>query len=109
VRYWPINIGKAMTPALLLGPLAVDPDLHGAGIGAGLITLSLAIAGEKGHMIVLLVGDMDYYGRFGFTPAAPKGITMGTDTNRLLVLELGNTGAPRPSGDVTRARAAALT
>lgn len=108
VRYWPIRIGEAQidenkAPALLLGPLAVDPGLQDAGVGAGLINLSLAIAAAKGHATVLLVGDMEYYGRFGFTPAAAKGITMDSEAGRLLVLELGDPGAIRPAGDVKRA------
>ncbi len=114
VRYWPIHIGEEQNnqtkfPALLLGPLAVDPGLHGAGVGAGLIDLSLAIAAGKGYLSVLLVGDMEYYGRFGFTPAAPKEITMEPESDRLLVLELGNSSDGHPTGDVTRARQAAAT
>ena len=31
VRFWPVIVGRS--PALLLGPLAVDPNLRGRGIG----------------------------------------------------------------------------
>ena len=41
IRYWPVRIGGAGTPALLLGPVAVHPTRQGEGLGALLITESL--------------------------------------------------------------------
>ena len=35
VRFWPISVGSR--PALLLGPLAVEPQLRGRGIGIALM------------------------------------------------------------------------
>ena len=35
LRFWPVRIGEAA--AILLGPLAVEPALQGAGIGRGLL------------------------------------------------------------------------
>jgi predicted N-acetyltransferase YhbS len=74
IRYWPILIGHAARPGLLLGPLAVDGGKRTRGIGAAR---------------VLLVGDPAYYGRFGFVPAAPLGIVMvGENPARLQALGL---------------------
>ena len=53
-------------PALMLGPLAVDPQAQGRGIGARLMRYSLAEAAYRGHASVILVGDPEYYQRFGF-------------------------------------------
>jgi len=64
VRLW--NVAAGARPALLLGPLAVDPALHGAGLGARLMRAALGRAAGLGHAAVLLVGDAPYYGRFGF-------------------------------------------
>lgn len=85
IGYWPVGIGAAATAALLLGPLAVAPERHGEGIGAALIGRSLERAAAAGHSRVLLVGDLRYYGPFGFRPAEILGITMpGEAPGRLL-------------------------
>jgi len=65
IRYWPITI--AGYPSVLLGPLAVDPELRGQGIGRQLVRESLALA-EKGPWRWCFVsGERDYYPRLGFT------------------------------------------
>src|SRR5262249_28969443 len=55
VRLSPVHIGTSR--ALLLGPLAVEPPFRERGIGHALIERALAEAKEKGHRLVLLVGD----------------------------------------------------
>ncbi|MBL8837961.1 MAG: N-acetyltransferase [Alphaproteobacteria bacterium] len=86
VRCWPIAIGAMRAPALLLGPIAVEPALKGQGIGAALMFATLDMAAWAGHRLVLLVGDLDYYQRFGFVPAATHGFVMpGEKPQRLLV------------------------
>jgi len=67
IRYWPVEIGAARLPALLLGPVAVHPTRQGEGLGALLIGETLALAAGLGWTRVLLVGDAPYYARFGFT------------------------------------------
>jgi predicted N-acetyltransferase YhbS len=88
VRLSPVVIGSI--PALLLGPLTVEPPFRDRGIGLALIARALETAREKGHRLVVLVGDEPYYGKAGFKPV-PKGrITMDgpVDPARLLVCEL---------------------
>lgn len=88
VRQLPILIGE--TKALMLGPLTVEPPFRGRGIGRQLMERALNDAREKGHAIVLLVGDAAYYSRVGFKPV-PKGrVTMPgpVDPARVLVFEL---------------------
>ena len=53
-------------PALGLAPVAVHPSHQRSGIGGRLIERGLAAANGSGTAIVFLVGDPDYYGRFGF-------------------------------------------
>lgn len=88
VRQLPVTIGE--TPALLLGPLTVEPPFRSRGIGRMLMERALNDARDKGHRLVLLVGDEPYYSRVGFKPV-PKGrVTMPgpVDAARVLVLEL---------------------
>jgi predicted N-acetyltransferase YhbS len=84
----PIVIGDA--PALLLGPLIVEPVFRSQGIGEALVNRSLEAAKAAGWKLVLLVGDEVYYVRMGFH-RAPKGqISMPgpVDPDRLLYCEL---------------------
>jgi predicted N-acetyltransferase YhbS len=66
VRLWDVTAGPNR-PALLLGPLAVDPEHQNCGIGTALMRHALAAAARRGHRAVLLVGDLAYYDRFGFS------------------------------------------
>ncbi|HEY0327909.1 MAG TPA: N-acetyltransferase [Rhodopseudomonas sp.] len=88
VRQLPITVGD--TPALLLGPLTVEPPFRSRGVGRALLDRALADAKAKGHRLVLLVGDADYYNRVGFKPIAKGRVTMPgpVDPKRLLVAEL---------------------
>jgi predicted N-acetyltransferase YhbS len=88
VRLTPIRIGA--TPALLLGPLTVEPPFRDRGLGYALIERALAEAKAKGHRLVVLVGDEPYYGKSGFK-RIPKGraaMPGPVDPARLLVCEL---------------------
>src|SRR5947199_8434032 len=88
VRQLPVCIGD--TNALLLGPLTVEPPFRSRGVGRALLDRALKEARAKGHRLVLLVGDEDYYSRVGFK-RVPKGrVTMPgpVDYNRLLIAEL---------------------
>ena len=105
VRLSPIRIGD--TPALLLGPLTIEPPFRDRGIGHSLIERALSEAREKGYRLVILVGDEPYYGKAGFK-RIPKGrATMPgpVDPARLLVAELadgafeGVSGRIRPDWD----------
>lgn len=89
IRYWPIKVGAKGTPALLLGPLAVVEDRRGRGIGRALVAQTLDRAMLAGHRLVLLVGDLAYYERFGFALASHHGIFMSRENPvRLLVRAL---------------------
>ncbi len=88
VRLTPARIGA--TPALILGPLTIEPLFRERGIGLALMQRALAEARAKGHRLVVLVGDEPYYARAGFK-RIPKGkVTMPgpVDPARLLVAEL---------------------
>jgi len=88
VRLSPIRIGAA--PALLLGPLTVEPPFRSRGIGRRLLEHALNQARERGHRLVVLVGDEPYYGRVGFKriPKGQAAMPGPVDPARLLVAEL---------------------
>ncbi|WP_018700920.1 GNAT family N-acetyltransferase [Amorphus coralli] len=104
VRLTPMEIGDA--PALLLGPLAVHPDVANRGIGRALVRTSVERAAELGHRLVLLVGDPPYYAPVGFAPVTPGRITLPgpVDPRRILAAELtGDAGSI--TGEARRLRA----
>jgi predicted N-acetyltransferase YhbS len=94
VRLWDIQAGHDASGksvrALLLGPLAVEPSLKGHGIGAALMRHAIAEAARLGHGAVILVGDPEYYGRFGFSGVNTAGLAMPgpVERRRFLALEL---------------------
>ena len=100
VRQLPVRIGD--TPALMLGPLTVEPPFRKRGVGRALLDRALADAKKAGHRLVILVGDAPYYSRVGFK-AVPKGrATMPgpVDYDRLLVAELAEGAFDGVSGAV---------
>jgi predicted N-acetyltransferase YhbS len=102
IRYWPILVGETGHSALLLGPLAIAQDRAGKGIGRALMFKTLDLAAQLGHDLVLLVGDVDYYKRFGFVPATPHGFVMPGESrpDRLQVAPLKDDVLGRIAGEV---------
>lgn len=70
--------------AVGLGPIAVAPDLQRQGIGAALMASVIASAEQRADAVIVLLGDPEYYGHFGFVPASEHGI-----------------GSPGPWGDAS--------
>ncbi len=102
IRYWPVGIGEAATPAIMLGPVAVHPDYQGQGIGRALIRHSLYTATRLGHGLCILVGDKPYYEPFGFVSAADRGLEMPgwVERERFQVMELAANALQGVSGMV---------
>jgi predicted N-acetyltransferase YhbS len=96
----PIRIGE--TKALLLGPLTVEPAFRERGVGQALIERALSEARNKGHRLVILVGDEPYYGKTGFKRVPPGRATMPgpVDLARLLVAELTESAFDGVSGQI---------
>ncbi len=109
LRFWPIVVARK-TPALLLGPLVVEPALRGRGVGIGLMLSGLARARAEGHRLVFLVGDEPYYARVGFRRVETGAFTFcgPVDERRLLVRELAPNALSGVSGAIEPYRGAAL-
>ncbi len=93
VRLWHVSAGGK--PALVLGPLAVDPACRSLGVGAALMRHALDVAKRRGRNTkefgaVILLGDAPYYARFGFTPAKTAELSLPGpfERDRLLAVEL---------------------
>lgn len=89
LRMTEISIGGT-SGAALLGPIAVEPEFRGAGIGTRLMRQALSAAREASMALIILVGDKPYYGRFGFVPAPPGRVFFPgpVDPARILACEL---------------------
>ncbi|MGC4024461.1 MAG: N-acetyltransferase [Mesorhizobium sp.] len=91
----------ARTQAVALAPLAVEPSFHGTGIGGALVReahLRLKAAGET---LSIVLGDPEYYGRFGYTHARAAGFASDYQCDALQALAWGD--APE-SGELVYAR-----
>jgi predicted N-acetyltransferase YhbS len=90
ISFWPLAVGSAGTPALLLGPLVVHPRRQNLGVGLTLMQKGLARANAKGHRLVILVGDAPYYARVGFQKLPEGQLLMPgpVDPARFLYVEL---------------------
>ena len=117
LRLWHVSAGGV--PALVLGPLAVDPSCRDLGVGSALMERALAAAKARGHGAVVLLGDAPYYARFGFSGLKTTELSLPGpfERDRLLGLELrdgaldGAWGMIAPAGasaSPTRARRSKL-
>jgi predicted N-acetyltransferase YhbS len=88
LRLWHVSAGGV--PALVLGPLAVDPTCRDLGVGAALMNHALTAAKARGHGAVVLLGDAPYYVRFGFSGLKTTELSLPGpfERDRLLGLEL---------------------
>jgi putative acetyltransferase len=60
--------------AIALAPMSVLPACQRKGIGSQLVRAGLEECRRLGHEIAVVLGHPNYYPRFGFIPAKPKGI-----------------------------------
>ena len=110
LRLWDIVAGSAGSE-LLLGPLAVAPEMQGRGLGSTLVRHAIHEAALSGHDAILLVGDAPYYRRFGFSSGKVKGLRLPGPVvrSRFQGLELekgvlaGATGLVMPAGGLVPA------
>ena len=61
-------------PVLTMGPIGITPELKRKGYGESLLDFSLEKATELGYGAVLFEGNIEFYGKSGFTYAREFGI-----------------------------------
>ena len=102
VAFSPVRIGGTDAVGLGLAPVAVLAEFRRRGRAAELIRRGLAGARDLGCGFVVVLGDPGYYGRFGFRPAADRGLKDeygGGEAFQVLELQ---PGALPPEGGLVR-------
>ena len=88
VRVWPVTVGEKGRAAFL-GPIAVAERRRGNGVAFKLMERAIGVCREQGYAAVILVGDLDYYDRFGFKSAEGRFQLPGpVDQKRVLIRDL---------------------
>ena len=84
-----IELNPKNMQGLGLAPLAVLPEYQRQGIGSALVTQGLKESREKGYDIIVVLGDVSYYTRFGFKQASLYGLKNEYNVNEnFMALEL---------------------
>jgi len=92
----------AGTVGLGLAPLAVLPDYEKHGVGRRLVQNGLAECRAWGAGFVVVLGEPEYYGRFGFEPASEHGLLNEYRADQeFMVFEL-KSGALPPHGTLIK-------
>lgn len=80
IQCWPIGLQtkQGQVPLVMVGPVAVVPERQGEGFGVGLMSAMIAedarLAAQGGRALPqVLIGDKEYYGRWGFSAALTGG------------------------------------
>lgn len=93
VRVWPVTVGETGRAAFL-GPIAVAERRRGNGVAFKLMERAIGVCREQGYAAVILVGDFDYYERFGFKPSGDRFQLPGpVDQRRVLIRDLSDRAA----------------
>ncbi len=95
IQCWPVRVND--TAMVLVGPVAVLPKIQGTGLGKTLMWATLNAAPNLGDPPMVMIGDPEYYGRFGFSADATGGWTLPGpwEPRRLLARNIGNHPLPK--------------
>ncbi len=72
----------------MLGPLIVDQKFKGRGIGKELVNKSIGVINEKNIDFIILIGEFDYYGQFGFERNANVYFSLNVRKEKILLKKL---------------------
>ncbi|WP_408586203.1 GNAT family N-acetyltransferase [Novosphingobium sp.] len=77
IQCWPVALTDSAGrkhPMIMVGPVAVLPDLQGKGYGKALMSAALTAIDPRAPLPQVLIGDPEYYERFfGFSNAFTGG------------------------------------
>jgi putative acetyltransferase len=97
-----IESGERVFHGLALAPMAVSPQFQGQSIGSLLARTGLEQCKKTGYDWVVVLGDPEYYHRFGFVPASIYGIQCEFDVSDgvFMAIELKKRGLSNQAGTV---------
>ena len=104
IQCWPVAhvaADGAATPLVMVGPVAVRPDLQRTGHGRTLMSHTLGAAESEADGALMMIGDPEYYGRFfGFTADATGAWDLPGpyEKRRLLARAVNGHGLPTGAG-----------
>jgi putative acetyltransferase len=78
-----------------LAPISVLPQRQGQGVGSALTEAGLDAAEDAGIGLVLVLGDQNFYGRFGFDTMLAEGIAVAWAGPYFAALSLIDLNPPR--------------
>ena len=104
IQCWPVAHHAAdstVTPLVMVGPVAVRPDVQRGGHGRTLMAHMLGAAEVRADGALMMIGDPEYYGRFfGFDAAATGAWDLPGpfERRRLLARAVNGHDLPRGAG-----------
>lgn len=84
IRQWRVRAGE--TPVVFLGPIAVETSERSGGVGGLLVEAACRAAEAAGETAIVLVGDMPFFGRHGFSVEVAKSVELPGPVDRKRVL-----------------------
>ena len=96
-----VDVSPREVRGLGLAPLSVLPSRQKSGVGSALIRESLKECKRLGYDFVVVLGEVDYYPKFGFCKASEHGLgnEYGAD-EAFMVLELTSDSLAKMGGTV---------
>jgi putative acetyltransferase len=101
ILFSPVTVSDAPAEIRCLGlaPMSVLPEFQNMGIGSQLVRDGVAACQEAGYDIIVVLGRVDYYPRFGFARAKDFGLGNEYEAaDAFMVLELREGALKRISG-----------
>ena len=87
--------------AASLAPLAVAPDFQRRGYGSALVRAGIEVLRAEGCHAIIVLGDPDYYARFGFSASLTRNLTAPFRGPAFMGLELSAGALTGHIGSVT--------
>ncbi|MDH3194950.1 MAG: N-acetyltransferase [Hyphomicrobiales bacterium] len=94
-----IRDDESVIAAASLAPLCVRPDCQNRGTGAALVGAGLDECRKRHVPAIIVVGEPDYYRRFGFAAAAAKPLAAPFAGPHFMAMEL-QSGVLKDGGEV---------
>ena len=92
-KAWVVDEGK-IHDVITFGPLAVEPMAQSLGVGGMLLRETFKLAKEEGYKGICIVGESEYYPKYGFVTCDKYGISdaEGYNYDNLMAYELQENG-----------------